>query len=281
MKTPMTTTNDAPASAQAQFDESSVTTAMIDAAFKVCPLDAAAELGTGAMQRIIAAAIAAQPAPAPSAPNWQEMYAHEARKAMVLQEELSRLSAPAPSGGVVRERLLREAVEAAKVAEVCAILAARYTDKGNNEGSNWKPQVSYRVATAYEGHLKRIADALASLSSDPTPTGAAVAWHCVGSGDGWSEDKIIRHRETAEKYAERPEQWNVRALIYAHPAPATVEIGGEPSLGTQLNNAALTIRKLSALLRRYRDETPLGHQPHMIAAEVDAALATATEGRKG
>jgi hypothetical protein len=33
-------------------------------------------------------------------------------------------------------------------------------------------------------------------------------------------------------------------------------------------------RKLRGLLRRYRKETPLGHQPHMIAAEVDAALKT-------
>ena len=32
------------------------------------------------------------------------------------------------------------------------------------------------------------------------------------------------------------------------------------------------IERLRALLARYRDETPLGHQPHMIAAEVDAAL---------
>lgn len=30
--------------------------------------------------------------------------------------------------------------------------------------------------------------------------------------------------------------------------------------------------KLRALLARYRNETPLGHQPHMIAHEVDAAL---------
>lgn len=29
---------------------------------------------------------------------------------------------------------------------------------------------------------------------------------------------------------------------------------------------------LRALLTRYRNETPLGHQPHMIAHEVDAAL---------
>ena len=31
--------------------------------------------------------------------------------------------------------------------------------------------------------------------------------------------------------------------------------------------------RLRGLLRRYRAETPLGHQPHMIAHEVDAALA--------
>ena len=33
-----------------------------------------------------------------------------------------------------------------------------------------------------------------------------------------------------------------------------------------------------ALLRRYRNETPLGHQPHMIAHEVDALLAARKEG---
>jgi hypothetical protein len=30
--------------------------------------------------------------------------------------------------------------------------------------------------------------------------------------------------------------------------------------------------RLRALLTRYRNETPLGHQPHMVAHEVDAAL---------
>lgn len=33
---------------------------------------------------------------------------------------------------------------------------------------------------------------------------------------------------------------------------------------------------LLALLIRYRNETPLGHQPHMIAHEADAAIAKAT-----
>ena len=32
---------------------------------------------------------------------------------------------------------------------------------------------------------------------------------------------------------------------------------------------------LLALLRRYRTETPLGHQPHMIAEQADAAIAAA------
>ncbi len=31
--------------------------------------------------------------------------------------------------------------------------------------------------------------------------------------------------------------------------------------------------KILALLKRYRDETPLGHQPHMIANEVDELIA--------
>ena len=30
--------------------------------------------------------------------------------------------------------------------------------------------------------------------------------------------------------------------------------------------------RLRALLKRYRTETPLGHQPHMIAHEVDEVL---------
>lgn len=39
------------------------------------------------------------------------------------------------------------------------------------------------------------------------------------------------------------------------------------------------VKELVRLLKRYREETPLGHQPHMIAGEVDAAIA-ALEARK-
>jgi hypothetical protein len=35
------------------------------------------------------------------------------------------------------------------------------------------------------------------------------------------------------------------------------------------------LKEAARLLRRYRAETPLGHQPHMIAHEADAAIARA------
>ena len=36
--------------------------------------------------------------------------------------------------------------------------------------------------------------------------------------------------------------------------------------------------ELLALVKRYRTETPIGHQPHMIAHEADAAIAKANGG---
>lgn len=47
------------------------------------------------------------------------------------------------------------------------------------------------------------------------------------------------------------------------------------ALGRKMGNLDMAerVRKLERLLRRYRNETLLGHQPHMIAHEVDAALA--------
>ena len=37
-------------------------------------------------------------------------------------------------------------------------------------------------------------------------------------------------------------------------------------------DAKVEIERLRGLLTRYRDETPLGHQPHMIAHLVDEVL---------
>lgn len=49
----------------------------------------------------------------------------------------------------------------------------------------------------------------------------------------------------------------------------------ETVLSLERRNAVLT-----ELLKRYYTETPLGHQPHMIAHEVAAALADAQEGKQ-
>lgn len=49
--------------------------------------------------------------------------------------------------------------------------------------------------------------------------------------------------------------------------------------GCIYGDAVKHIERLSGVLRllkRYRDETPLGHQPHMIAHEVDEVIARAT-----
>lgn len=40
----------------------------------------------------------------------------------------------------------------------------------------------------------------------------------------------------------------------------------------QRDELAVSVRRLHILLARYRDEVPLGHQPHMIAHLVDAEL---------
>ena len=48
-----------------------------------------------------------------------------------------------------------------------------------------------------------------------------------------------------------------------------ITIAWRKSVTSQLTEAV-------RLLRRYRTETPLGHQPHMIAGDVDAVLRRAT-----
>lgn len=137
-------------------------------------------------------------------------------------------SAPAPASGrvdAVAERMLREAVEAAKVAEVCAALATRYTEKGNAEGANWKPQVSYRVAAAYEAHLKRIADALAALSPAATPVSEAepVAWRWRNADGPWHVSLVNPHEGRYDKLEHRP-------LYEALAKPASSPAGEQEAL---------------------------------------------------
>ena len=48
-----------------------------------------------------------------------------------------------------------------------------------------------------------------------------------------------------------------------------------PAADAVWNEAGAHANKLRTLLARYRDETPLGHQPHMIAHQADEALGRA------
>ena len=51
------------------------------------------------------------------------------------------------------------------------------------------------------------------------------------------------------------------------------------ALGCKPDNEAILERidRMRSLLRTYREKTPLGHQPHMIAQEVDMVLANEQE----
>lgn len=47
------------------------------------------------------------------------------------------------------------------------------------------------------------------------------------------------------------------------------------AIAAERDALAARLAEALRLLRRYRTETPLGHQPHMIAHEADAVLRTA------
>lgn len=53
-------------------------------------------------------------------------------------------------------------------------------------------------------------------------------------------------------------------------------VDGCIALRAELDRITAERDGLRALLKRYRDEVPLGHQPHMLAHEVDAALKDST-----
>ena len=51
-----------------------------------------------------------------------------------------------------------------------------------------------------------------------------------------------------------------------------LQCSGHDNLAFELVWSRAEIERLRGFLARYRDETPLGHQPHMIAHLVDEAL---------
>ena len=59
-----------------------------------------------------------------------------------------------------------------------------------------------------------------------------------------------------------------------HEAPPVPEV---LRLRADIEKLRAAVTALQAITRRYRDETPIGHQPHMIAHIADAALRLADE----
>jgi hypothetical protein len=61
-------------------------------------------------------------------------------------------------------------------------------------------------------------------------TDLPFAWHCLGKGDGWAEDKIVRSKEDADYYS-RP-GWTVTPLYKptaSHSSPVPTAPGVEPT----------------------------------------------------
>lgn len=84
--------------------------------------------------------------------------------------------------------------------------------------SNWLREFAKTQSSSIDrGLLNSVATSLSNPASSREVE--PVAWHCIGSGEGWWEDKIIRHRLSAEEYASRAEFWTVRPLVYGEPAP--------------------------------------------------------------
>jgi hypothetical protein len=55
-------------------------------------------------------------------------------------------------------------------------------------------------------------------------------------------------------------------------AAAEVKVAEAQTDASELARLRAACLELKLLLKRYRDETPLGHQPHMIAHQVDKVL---------
>ena len=81
-------------------------------------------------------------------------------------------------------------------------------------------------------------------------------------------DRILSAVACAGKAFHHTSQWNEEAFPYpGHEGENPVNW-----IKNAANDAAQKIEQLSALLLRYRNEVPLGNQPHMIAHIVDEVL---------
>lgn len=100
-----------------------------------------------------------------------------------------------------------------------------------------------------------------------------LARSSVGSEQGSSNSKVAGSNPAAP--ANNATEAHLAEQLFCKQSVA----GSNPARGTSSIRADIA-EQMAALLRRYRNETPLGNQPHMIAHEVDAAL-SAWEASKG
>lgn len=88
-------------------------------------------------------------------------------------------------------------------------------------------------------------------------------------------------REQIEKWAREADAYMHRYCETNWYTPEEPQEIRDEHFARLVRDAAL--EEALAALRRYRNEVPLGHQPHMLAHEVDALLAriAGDAGRKG
>ena len=93
--------------------------------------------------------------------------------------------------------------------------------------------------------------------------------------EGYCELAQRANRAEAERDALRAELAEYKSARNAYASEFPPDREGKHAVGIILQNIR-TLKSerdaLRVLLARYRNEVPVGHQPHMIAHEVDAAL---------
>jgi len=130
-------------------------------------------------------------------------------------------------------------------------------------------QSSEQAARAAYYEVERLrddlADALDCKAGGPTALSMVIA----------ERDTLRAQLAASEARAERLD------AMLQHRADEAAEM--ERMLRAEFDKASAQMRTLHILLARYRDETPAGHQPHMIAHQADAALGRAAiaEGEAG
>ncbi|WP_377838663.1 hypothetical protein [Bosea sp. UC22_33] len=192
-------------------------------------------------------------------------------RAQALSRALTSAPAPAPSGSGVQEAC----------AQIADAKAREALDRGYRLA---KSRTGKDKANAAARMAEEIAAAIRALASDASPRGEAVAWRwrlkdrtdwiVTANRDDIPKQFGVTGRDKAHVIVEPEIQ-----PLYAHPAPATVESDGVLRLARRLFIAS-NMMDANPLFPRGEAREDLKNDLRN-AADVLAALAPATEGRKG